>query len=486
VIETWPGAVAMAYVPGFKWDIFISYPMEAESWTKRFLEDLQDGTALPSAKGLEIYFARKNWQLGGVSDDMLEAARASALFVAVLTKHSLAENEKRFLQKEMEAFRESSSLKGRFCPIPLYPVAGSQLSKAMPIDNPGAFWNTNLEFFFYDDGIPLWLERDTEPQPGRYKRTVKKVAYQLRDRLDEIRNGTSGAPSNKGPFSRKAVLLARKEPESNVAKEWDDIRNLLVNDGATIVPSATSESDPIKLEAEFETAVRTADLFVQLFSPLDSLDRAMAQLKSVEGRKSIPILQWRKRHSNSRMDLAILEGLDEDGRKFCEGENVRTGLLEDFKLAIRDELEKPTKPPPEITISEKPYLYITADTSDLGLARKLQAAARKRTVAVVMEEDESQRREDFENGLMQASGVVFLHGNATRQFVDRWLREFVRKTRLLKIHPMLAALYQAPPEKTEEDEPLVPIDELRVEGSQKEFTLQGIEKICAELCGDRG
>jgi hypothetical protein len=103
-----------------------------------------------------------------------------------------------------------------------------------------------------------------------------------------------------------------------------------------------------------------------------------------------------------------------------------------------------------------------------------------------MEEDESQRREDFENGLMQASGVVFLHGNATRQFVDRWLREFVRKTRLLKIHPMLAALYQAPPEKTEEDEPLVPIDELRVEGSQKEFTLQGIEKICAELCGDRG
>jgi hypothetical protein len=41
------------------------------------------------------------------------------------------------------------------------------------------------------------------------------------------------------------------------------------------------------------------------------------------------------------------------------------------------------------------------------------------------------------------------------------------------------------PEKTEEDEPLVPIEELRIEGSQKEFTLQGIEKICAELCGDR-
>jgi hypothetical protein len=80
--------------------------------------------------------------------------------------------------------------------------------------------------------------------------------------------------------------------------------------------------------------------------------------------------------------------------------------------------------------------------------------------------------------------VVFLHGHAKRQFVDLWLKEFIRKTRLLKIHPKLAVLYQAPPKKTEEEEPLVPIEELRTEGSQKEFTLQGIEMICAELCGD--
>jgi transposase len=29
----------MGYVPDFKWDIFISYPMEAETWTKRFAQD---------------------------------------------------------------------------------------------------------------------------------------------------------------------------------------------------------------------------------------------------------------------------------------------------------------------------------------------------------------------------------------------------------------------------------------------------------------
>jgi len=39
----------MVYVSGFKWDIFISYPMEAEAWTKRFARDLLDGTDLPAA-----------------------------------------------------------------------------------------------------------------------------------------------------------------------------------------------------------------------------------------------------------------------------------------------------------------------------------------------------------------------------------------------------------------------------------------------------
>jgi hypothetical protein len=477
----------MAYVPRFKWDLFISYPMEAESWTKRFEKDLRDEIALASAKGLEIYFAPKNWQLGGISDEMLEAARNSALFVAVLTKDSLAEGEDpehraRFLQREMKAFRQSRPVNGRFFPIPLYPIAGSQLSEVMPIENSQAFWNANRKFYFYEDGIPLRLEADTEQHLGQYKKEVQKVAYQLRTRLDEIRSSTEGA------FSGKTVLLARNGADSNVAKEWQYIRNMLPNDGATVLPEATSEVDPVKSNAEFEAAAQKVDLFVQLFSSLDdTFDQGRVQLETIERCKSIPVLQWRKKHSSSKTDAAILNSLDEAERRFCEGAHVQTGLLEDFKTEIRDALErittrgrfKESEPPPP----QRPYLYITADTSDLTFARELQTAARKRTVADVMTDDEAKRRDDFEQGLMQASAVVFLHGNAKRQFVNLWLKEFVRK----QIHSRFAErtwLYQAPPEKTIEDEPLKPI-ELRVEGSQKEFTLEGIERICAELCSAR-
>jgi hypothetical protein len=181
----------------------------------------------------------------------------------------------------------------------------------------------------------------------------------------------------------------------------------------------------------------------------------------------------------------VLQALEREDREFCEG--AQTGLLEDFKVVIRSKLaeikaaqERPPSPPRP---PEQPYIYITADTPDLPLARQLQKTAVERTegaVAVIMNEDETQRREDFESNLTLASGVVFLHGKAARRFVELWLNEYVKKTRLLKLHPKVAALYEAPPEKTEEQLPAPPI-RLPVVGSQREFTTAGMETICAEL-----
>jgi TIR domain len=131
-----------------------------------------------------------------------------------------------------------------------------------------------------------------------------------------------------------------------------------------------------------------------------------------------------------------------------------------------------------------PDLYIIADTIDLRLARKLKdAAARNRADAVVMDQNEAQRRDEFEQALKWASVVIFLHGQAQRQFIEAWLNEFVRKTHRLRIHP-IAVLYQAPPEKAEKDQPCIPSGEVRIEGSQKEFTVEGIERICATLSMD--
>jgi hypothetical protein len=136
-----PGVIAMAYVPGFEWDIFLSYPMEAGAWARQFERDLTADLALASVKGLKIYRAQSDWTLG---ENILDAARSSAIFVAVLTRDAFDENKKRFLQMEMGAFREFSkesglSLKGRFCPF--------RCTQLMKRNSPKRCRSTILKFF---------------------------------------------------------------------------------------------------------------------------------------------------------------------------------------------------------------------------------------------------------------------------------------------------------------------------------------------------
>lgn len=469
----------MAYVPGFKYDIFISYPMEAEKWTAQFVQALQttSGSDLAPLRDLKFYFAKDNWQLGQISDEMLEAVRQSALFLAVLTKDSIFDAQSRFLARELKAFRESGNLNGRFCPIPLHPVPGAELSKLMPLDNAQAFWNKNLEFYFESDSIPIWLEPSNEQRAGDYNICVVKASWYLRKRLDEqkSRGSESGTAEKKGPFSGKSVLLARKEPD--VEREWNDIRELLLNDGVNLLADDGAGGGAF----DFDAALQRADLFVQLLSPLDPTETAKAQLAAVEARGSIPILQWRRRINNPK----LLDGMADGDRKLFDGSHVIAGGPDEFKRAIREKLKELAQRRLPVPKRDKPYLYITANSPDLQIARAVQVAARKYTVADVMSEDKSERRKDFAKGLKQAAGVIFLYGDADRQFIDRWLKEYIRATRLLNVYPKVAALYQAPPKKKAEEEPLVPFDELRTIGSQEKFNLGAVEQICAELCCDR-
>jgi len=468
----------MAYIPAFEWDIFISYPMEAESWAEQFVTDLRKAPGLAPLKDLQIYFAKVNWELGQISDEMLDQARRSAIFVAILTEGSVSQGESRFLGLEMKAFRESGQLNGRFCPILLFPVTSFQIANLMPLENPQAFWNSNLEFFYKEDGIPLWLRQGSEPRSGDYSKQVEKTSWHLRKRIDAlvVKHAAAAEPERKGPFAGKTVLLGQKE--QNIGREWNEILELLRNDGVTVASSTGADGTQA---GEFESAVKNADLFVQLLSPLDPTDGARSELKTVEEQsRAIPILQWRP-----QINPRLLERMDADDRHLFEGPHVRAGGFEEFKRAVRDKLKQLAKPPKESIVGQKPYLYITADASDLHHARQIQVAARTKADVDVMAEEESKRAEDFDGGLRQANGIVFLYGNAEPKFVTWWLKQYMRKTRLWRIYPKLTVLFQAPPKKNAEQEPLWGVEELQTYGSQEQFSLDAVEQICAELSRDR-
>jgi hypothetical protein len=330
--------------------------------------------------------------------------------------------------------------------------------------------------YAYGEEIAVLVEETRD----RFSMTQSYLRFS--DRVMRGDTPWAGFEPDTAPFSGMKVLLAAKEPD--IELEWKSLRNLLLNDGVEVLPTYYEN------DAEYFTALRAgfekANLFVQLLSPVDEANhwierqgeptRAELAFDAAAARK-IPILQWRK-------PILKRQALRHWNKELLEGPDVHAGGLEEFKLAVRDKLNRLAKlamskaAPPD-----QPYLYIVADKPDWGLARDLQAAARGEAIVDVMAAAEEDRRKEFEEVINIATAIVFLHGAASGHFIEAWLKQYARKTRHLGYNqrPRLVALYRAPPPKTPDEEPLVPFAELRTFGSSEEFTVDGIKQICVEL-----
>jgi len=476
----------MGYVPGFEWDIFINYPMEAEDWARQFESDLKKELALFISRKVEIYFAKRNWELGLDSNVMLEQARKSCLFVAVLTRASVAQSENRFLSKEWEAFRASGPVIGRFIPISLKKIASQEILKVMPIGNDGSFHNSNARFFVEEDGVEFTLRPDSNPyRAGLYRDEVAKVADHIVKRLDNIRlqRRPQDASETKGPFSGKTALLGGKEPR--IEKEWNEICGLLRNDGVTILPANDYPDDETEFRKAISADLSSADLFVQLLSPgdeweyqsTDKISRAKMQFNAAKNAKGVHILQWCKPIKRERLDQLDPELF---GASF-----LMIAGLEEFKRAIREKLTERTEAPSISKVADKPYVYITADTPDWNHALDLQETATKDTIALVMSEEKDKRQSDFAEAVAIANAVIFLYGASDSGFVAGWLNEYAKlRTKLTKT-PKIAVLYRAPPKKQKKLNNPFGKDMVRDVGSEERFSLDAMQDICAELRGDR-
>jgi len=325
-----------------------------------------------------------------------------------------------------------------------------------------------------------WYERE-------YQATA---AGESANGLEEIDRGRE----KEGHYTEKTVILAGYVLGSEIEEEWDAIRKFLVNDGVTVVSDDVSSAD----SSRFPDA-----LFLQLFGTLDRLDQARQRFEKcgLEDSSNRTLL-WRKTLPNPRIDAQALKSLDEEDRRFCEG--ARTGLFEEFKLAVRDRLHDLIKPfDPDLSPRVKPYLYITADRSnktDYDYAGKLQDAARKYADVDVMKEGkEGEQKSDFKEALKIAAGILFLYGDTQPKFIENWLSFYKREKQLslmkIRKNPKLAqllnvkltALYEAPPgtEDMRQIKPLTGIadDELPTYGSRDTFNVNDVEKICTRLLG---
>jgi hypothetical protein len=476
----------MAYVPGFKYDIFISYPRENNradpegvQWVREFHRCLRTAidNQIPTKEQPDIFFDDHDFEGGQHVEALLDDARQSAIFLAIVSPPYIA--PEKFTLKELRAFCDTRSPDERvIVSIHFLPVKSENYPPELEGPKRIPFYWTN------ENDVPVPLT--PRSHANEYTSKLYTIAYHLRNRLDEIRQkrSPSALGEKKGPFSGKTVLLG--QVTDDLIDTRDEVREYIEKLGAIVLPSGEYPpwgSDFIKT---FETELGKSDLFIQLLSKVrsqrdgETLSCAQFQSKTAMG-SGKGVLQWREPSDISKVqhyDKSILE-------------LASAMSLVQFKAAVRKKLEQLSASEDE---SEKlaplkshdPFIYIAAHPEDLDRALKLKTVADTLGAARIMEDENKLR--DFLSQVPDAEAVLFLYGDAPRKFVDEWLAKYRKlKTTQFKTYPQLEAVYYAPPPKTEMERKLrTGWKGLREFGSEETFNLEDMRKIFAELRGDIG
>jgi hypothetical protein len=172
----------MAYVPGCRYDLFVSYGSSdnVEGWIEQLVTKL--GRDLPGLLGGKfsprdsIYFDKYKLELGqSFSEELISAARESAVLLAFLSPSYL---DSQWCDRESAEFfsklPHGAADQDCLAPILIRPVKKEQLSRR--------FRDAQWFSFLLDDG-----QTRLAPGSARWGKRVETLAEQVRDVLERLR-----------------------------------------------------------------------------------------------------------------------------------------------------------------------------------------------------------------------------------------------------------------------------------------------------------
>ena len=459
------GKVAMAYVPGFEWDIFISYPRESDErdardfqWVQEFRRLLESEIRqrLPESDALKIYFDRAEF---GAADhlkhDLLPAARSSALFLPITSP--LYFDTRKFTMQELREFCASGNSVGRIVIIELLPVP----SEERPSELNGPKRN---HFFVMEQGKPIRLTPQSSKYADTYVERLQFVAEDIKEVLQEMGPNRGGRASGRpGDFEDRTVVLAEKE--EGVDTEWEQIRIFLRKElGVRVLPNGEYPANDAELPAALKLDLARSDLFIQLLSPEDeaiharrnsnSTSRGQTQSELAHAHLPHPerqILQWRK------PILTRPEALASWNKALLEGPHVLVGTSKEFKDASVQKLRQliePATPP----LSKKSYSSILHARTWMSGTSCCNARARNVldghpswiVKRCPLEGKPEELQEALDENLMHCEALWLVYGHSSSTWVDKQLMRCFKLTpnRKAPLAPERKAIVLVPPPRS--------------------------------------
>ena len=499
----------MAFVPGFKHDVFISYAhfdnepdTQDIRWVSRFQADLK--TALRQRLGTEpeIFFDARSLHAHHDLGILTENAQQSAVFLAIFSPSYV---KREWTIKELEAFDQTASDQNRIITVELLPVKESDYHpRFLRLKRTLFWWKDERE-----EDIPFQLT--PKSNPDKYERRLQTLAHQMEELLRELqqahapqthvpspspRAGTAAMPApatDQTALSSKTVLLA--QVTNDLYDERDQVFAYLKQFGINVLP----QGDYLQGGAEFAKAVKadleTADYFVQLLGPYRSNrppdlkdDAPGAETKSyaqfqydAAKQRGLPILQWRR----PDLDLATVTHWD---KPLLEGPTVLAMGLQEFMKEIKKAIERgiaaAVQAAERKAAPRTDFLFIDADSSDKELADQLLKAFENKqdwmAAGPLFEGSAEEITKDLDANLIDCGALMLVYGQANPPWVRAQLRRYSKLERLRSEPPRFKGILFAPPGQK---------PEIAWSGGFKKIvceeglTGQNIERIMAELRG---
>lgn len=441
---------AMRLFDRFAHDVFLSYAhVDNEPGTsgRRWVSDLHEhlNAALRQRMGarsgeLSIFFdpgLRANQSLA----DLLAQVRSSAILLVVGSPSWIASD---FCRRELETFAGTGAALDRCFVVEPVPLHSSHRYPDL-IEQ-----HIRVQFHVQDSEISgLRLPLTAVDRREQYQRLLLKVAYELADKLIQIKSpnakslSTSRQAGDDTRPARKRVLIA--DATDDLEQAFSQLSSSLQQFDVAVVEGVAQWRHGPEFAASFRKLLSECDLCVQLLGRYpgkrseDHPQGLVAFQAEAAIASDIQFIQW------CSPDLYPAEVAPEI-RMLLEGEMVTCSSLSDFIQELLSRLATPSEPDKNPLES---FLFIDADQGDWALAQSLATELASHDVVSLLpanSDDPAARLADLEDNLLDCNGLVLVYGTAPPTWVRSQLRQVIKlqSRRQSPLRPML--LLESPPQ----------------------------------------
>jgi hypothetical protein len=451
----------MAYVPGYKNDIFVSYahvdniPFAgiSKGWVETFIDNLSTKLAqkIGRADLFKLWDDRLLAQNAPLTPEILEALKGSATLLLVLSPGYL---KSPWCQREKNAFYDLLRSKNRSSHSVFVVHRDRVELETCPEEI-----RDLLGFRFWEErgkGREPRIAGEPVPQPtdSLYWDELSDLAGKLSHGLEQLRGSAPIEPSGglvpprdptEAPAKRAKVFLA--EVSDDLYKARKKLLGALEQAGAEVFPKAPYPLTVVEYEQSLGRDLGGCSLFVQLLSYLPGRELhgstktiVTAQLELAKSRNKT-ILQWRDRE----LDLNEVE--EDSQRQILEGPSVMAISLEELQHEVLQRAFP--KPAPETPLPTGDALvFVHSDAIDQALVKEIcEVLDREQIGWVVPSETESPERvrHEVEDLLLGCDALMLIFGQSPGGWVRQQLMN-CRKLQHKRETPLRAlAVFEGPP-----------------------------------------